>query len=319
SADLGFEKTETVVTDALGQWTGVKCADFEFAYLGTTDLGVVEDRVNVLAWEDEQWDYDPAIAGMTIHRFDTSSGTPTVVEADILFNGFSWLWKKNSGDVYASPPKLNGPAVVTHELGHVTGMDHDYEQVTTTMFYAYFGGDWQGTLAGDDRRGLCENYPNGQDECQVDSECEGIDDSQRFCTKIDGINVCEEVRDEVGEFCSRTEINCAEYCVFTGAMLKQGYCSIHCMTDDDCPKRYVCGDVNLVIPLIDTGTKLCVPSGEDTGDIIHFDEPISEEEPDPAGCGCSSSQTPGIGWWLLLGLTGWCIRRGKANTASLHC
>ena len=207
--------------------------------------------------------------------------------------------------------------MVTHELGHVTGMDHNFEHATTTMFYAYFGGNWQGTLAGDDRRGLCENYANGQDECQENADCEGIDDSERFCTEIDGINVCDERRDEVGAFCSRTTINCEEYCVFTGMMLKQGYCSVDCTTDQDCPKRYVCGDVDLVIPLNDEGTQICVPSGEDTGDIAYTDEPTSEEEPNPAGCGCSHGESSSAAWLVLLGLAGWRKRRRRANNTKL--
>lgn len=320
SADLGFEATEAVVEQALAGWSSVRCSTFAFAYLGTTADGYADDGQNVLAWADEEWEWDASIAGLTATRFgQDESGAIRPVGADILFNGVDWIWTVDGGDVYLANPELNAASVVLHELGHVTGMDHEYSLVASTMFFAYIGGDWQGSLSGDDRRGLCENYPSGLAECEEDGDCADVDAQPRVCAELDGLRVCDEVRDEVGAFCARTHFNCAEYCVFTAMGATDGYCTVACERPADCPEGYTCGEAaRFLYDDASAEERLCVPGERaDTGLDSPADDPGDSAAPDlrtDKGWGCASARTAGWApvsvplWGLLLA---WLRRRPR--------
>lgn len=240
SADLGVGTTETAAIAALRQWSIVACSTFGFTYAGRTALGVGQDGVNVLAWQESDWPYDESIAGFTATHFGFDEGGNVVpVEADILFNADTWDWRYGEGDSVAGTLEIG--SVLTHELGHVTGMDHEYYRVTSTMYLGYVGGDWMATLSGDDRRGLCENYPAGVPDCASDEDCRDEDASARTCVDIGGVQLCDEVRATTGAFCSRTDFNCTDYCVTTTKFLTEGYCSVPCADACDCPAGWTCG------------------------------------------------------------------------------
>ncbi len=315
SQDLGADTTEAVVQQALADWSGVGCSSFAFAYGGRTDAGFDDDGVNVLSWEDDSWDWGGQVAGLAATRFDTSSGDVVPVGADLVFNGVDWTWNADTGDIYLTSPTLHAGSVVLHELGHVTGMDHEMVQVSATMFFAYIGGDWQGSLAGDDRRGLCENYGTGSDECAVDEDCAGIDDQARVCRELDGIKVCDEVFVEVGGECSRTAFPCADACVFTNNQATDGYCSVRCETEADCPQGYTCGTPDLFLyddPTVDETLCLEVAGGGDTGDTGPGGDGGADAgggddgdagdtgAPSDEGCGCGAASAPGLAALLLL-------------------
>ncbi len=307
---LSLEQAEGEVQAAFAQWNGVRCADFAFAYDGTTSEGIAIDGRNTLQWVSEDWSWSPEVAGLTMTQFDLSGDEPKPSESDTYFNAAHWTWTLEIGDVYAVPPLLNAGSVITHELGHVTGLDHEFQLVTSTMFYAYFGGDWGRTLSGDDRRGLCENYPNGSAECAVDADCDAIDGTPRVCTERQGVRVCDEPRDPVGAPCSRTSIACADRCVFTNASATEGYCSVACTADEDCPSGYGCGETeNIYVPT--DATLLCVP--KPGGAPVDSDAPDSPpaEVGSASGCGCvSGSGTEFGGYGLVIaGLLGWQRRR----------
>jgi hypothetical protein len=299
SLDVGFEATENAVVGALNAWSEVGCSWFSFVYDGATEIQVGEDGVNVLAWEDEEWIFDPAVAGMTIHYFDTSGELPRVVEADILFNGESWTWVDGPGNVMDGTLAMS--SVVTHELGHVAGLDHDFEEPTTTMHYAYFGGDWQGTLAGDDRRGLCANYDNGLHECDGDSDCAGLDDSKRTCTTLEEVRVCDEVRDTTGAHCSLSHLNCNDYCVFTSDDLDDGYCTTGCANGESCLDGYRCDQVSLFVPIGTEPATVCVPV-EVGSDVI--EGPAVADQAIACGCAVAHPNPLSLflfpGWWLAI-------------------
>jgi hypothetical protein len=316
SADLGLEATERVFVTSLTQWSGVGCATWNYLYGGLTPIAIEDDGINVVAWEDEAWAWGDDVLGMSITRFETVGDTIRPSGADILYNGAGFRWVEEGGDGALS--LMNAGSIITHELGHVTGMDHEYHLVTSTMFLAYLGGEWMATLSGDDRRGLCENYPSGLDECVKDTDCEGLDASERRCVEIDGIRVCDEVRAAMGAPCSRTDFNCEDWCVFTNRDYTEGYCAVAC-EDDSCPAGYHCEIPRRVFP--DEGLALCLlGEPDDTSDTDYADDtdemdtcPDDTGDPDtaaeddtssspkePGGCACSgASGRPGSRGGLL--------------------
>ncbi len=297
-ADIGLERSEEIMQDALDQWSSLACSSFAFDYAGATELGVDDDGVNVLAWESDSWEWDPQAAAMSVVRFDFTGEVPVVRETDILFNAVDWDWVDEPGDATASPPRLHAGSVVAHELGHSTGMDHEYVYVTSTMFYGYYGGDWMATLSGDDHRGLCENYPSGSEGCAEDADCQDLDSSERHCVEIDGLHVCDEVRDPPGSPCFLDDFNCAEVCVFDGMFYSEGYCAVGC-PEGSCDEGYVCEAVDYPLPQ-DAGA-VCVPLPEDRGlDSEPADsepddsEPGDSEEPSRDCHGCSTGLAPAL-------------------------
>jgi len=315
SSALGVDGTEEEVQEALDAWSTVGCARFAFAYQGLTEARFEDDQLNVISWEEDTWEWGGTVAGLTATRFgEDADGNVIPVGADIVFNAVDWAWTAGPGDAYAVPATLNADSVILHELGHATGMDHEYGLVASTMFFAYIGGDWQGSLAGDDRRGLCENYPAGTDECSTDDDCTGIDDQERTCAETDGVRVCDEVRDEDGAFCSRTVFNCPEYCVFTNSRATEGYCASGCASDDDCGAGTICDTAPAFLyddP--DTEERLCV-AGERPGDTAAPDdtaEPGGKDGEKGGGC-----QHGAGGLWWLAALT---LGRRRRNPEERPC
>jgi hypothetical protein len=269
SADLGFETSLAVFQVAIDAWNGVGCASFAFDYQGTTAAGYEDDGLNVVSWVESDWEWGDTVAGFSATRFGIVDETVGPVGADVVFNGDTWLWVEGPGDVYIARPELNAASIVLHELGHVAGLDHELVLAASTMFFAYVGGEWQGSLSGDDRRGLCEGYPTGAAECADDGDCLDIDGLLRTCVEIDGIGVCEEVWADLGAECSRTLLPCEDYCVFTNNSATEGYCSAACETASDCPSDWSCGAPELFLydmPNVDE--LLCLApdeTGVDTG------------------------------------------------------
>ncbi len=312
---LGIGETEAIVQAAMDQWSNVACSTFAFEYQGRTELGVEEDGVNVLAWENDSWEWHADAAGMSVVRFDVSSGTPVVSETDILFNAVNWDWDAETGTMGEVPPLLHAGSIIAHELGHTTGMDHEYFYATSTMHLAYYGGSWMATLSGDDMRGLCENYPSGLEGCSGDEDCQDLDISERHCVEIDEIQVCDELRDEVGSACSLDAFNCAEVCVFDTMFYTEGRCALAC-PEGSCPEGYGCEEASYTIPLQPGPVCLPLPvdTGLETGDTdTDSDPPGDSDEPDeePESCGCATGRATTLPLLLALGL--FAIPRRRAS------
>lgn len=101
-------------------------------------------------WEDKYTGGDTVIAFTTI-TFDLKSGE--IFDADTELNDWAFDFT-----VDPSRSKYDVQNTVTHELGHVLGMDHS-KNAHATMFYSANKGDInKRTLAQDDTNGLCYLY-----------------------------------------------------------------------------------------------------------------------------------------------------------------
>jgi MYXO-CTERM domain-containing protein len=133
--------------------------------------------------------YDSAALALTTVSARMSSGQ--ITDADVEVNGFNFMW----GDLVANPPTGASQVhdlqnALTHEMGHLIGLDHtcfpptstmahpvdengapipdcnvaSIEVKETTMFPSADSGDVdKRTLAPDDQRGVCETYPAASD------------------------------------------------------------------------------------------------------------------------------------------------------------
>ncbi len=295
SSALGLAETENALDASIDQWNAVGCSDFVFARGPTYDRDEIETGDSFVRWEEDVWDQDPAIAGVTGIFFNDVEGQFVATGATMIFNGVDWAWVSGRGNAYLPRPEVNIDSVVAHEMGHAAGLAHETDLVAATMFYAYLGGDWQGSTAGDDRRGLCELYGTGEDECAGDEDCTRLG-PDHFCTDIDGIRVCDEPRDDVGDDCSVEYINCADFCILDRPQDGAGYCSVRCEAGD-CPDGFACGlSEDARVPLEDD-LAVCIPF--DTADDEDDDE--DDDGDGCAGCGGSAALLPValIGWGPL--------------------
>jgi len=299
SVDLGLEVTEAALDASIAQWNDVGCSDFVFARGATYDRDEIETGDSFVRWEEEAWDQDPLIAGVTGVFFDDVDGEVVPVGATMIFNAVDWTWVAGPGNAYLPRPEVNIDSVVVHEMGHAAGLAHETELVASTMFFAYLGGDWQASISGDDRRGLCETYGTGADECTTNEDCARFGET-RFCADIDGIRVCDEPRDPVGADCSVEYINCGDFCVLDRPDEGAGYCSIRC-EPGDCPDGFVCGLTDDVYVPQEANVALCVP----------FDSPDDDDDDDDDDDGSACSGCEGGAAVLPIALAGWGPRRRR--------
>ncbi len=177
SADLGADMSETIVQQAMGDWTRVSCTSLTSAYGGrVATTPRTGDGVPVIGWVESGWRYDASAIGVTQPQWFTGRTGATIQEADMELNGVNFTWIAGSG----TGSRVNAYSIVLHEGGHFYGMGHSSDP-GATMYYAYSGGiDSLGT---DDQNGICTLYPGGSgtdchttgcstgQDCQADGTC----------------------------------------------------------------------------------------------------------------------------------------------------
>ncbi len=103
----------------------------QFEYRGTTNIRVSEaDGNNVVLWVEDadDWEYTSAALALTQCWYDE---TNAFHDCDILINGvdFDWADGENGGSGYDLRSTL------THEIGHLWGLDHSKIQAATMYEY----------------------------------------------------------------------------------------------------------------------------------------------------------------------------------------
>jgi hypothetical protein len=133
------------------------------------------------------WEHDISIIGLTTTTFDTATGE--ILDSDVEINGWGGGSTVSTSNEYltcvAAVPACTGPGqsscvwedvggAVTHEAGHVLGLDHTcqypppYDSCTSPGFgshtmdpYGTAGSTSKRVLSQDDVAGVCAIYPVG--------------------------------------------------------------------------------------------------------------------------------------------------------------
>lgn len=201
-----------------------------------------------------------------------------VTDADVLINDADYAWSANPQPVDASRRDLR--AVLTHELGHsLASLAHPCEHAVpgvpscsssrwfgeTTMFPEYRGTE-QSTLAEDDLRGLCANYPvRGCNDVRCPNGAACVEDGA--CAIVCGPVVCALDQECIDGACvlnsSCTQPPCeprpmcvespaqacgagapGDACIddqdCTSTVCDEGHCRLACAANNTCPAPYVC-------------------------------------------------------------------------------
>lgn len=312
---LTLEVLEPIVVASLEAWNDVPCSFAVLDYVGQQELPIAIDDDQVFAWQADAdaWIYGTATAGATI--IDMVTGTPRV---DIEFNDISFSWVVDANTLVLpdhvwsaeNPIEVDPGSVITHEVGHLLGMAHprptdplSQPDPLATMVFALLPNAQQSTLAFDDKVGLCARYPvDGASECGVDADC----DEGEFCRPAEPegstpLDLCDEARAQIGDFCSATDYNCQGTCLFQAADLSSGFCTELCVQDTDCPDGWECDGLPTTggqevfaclpegtLPEEDTGVGLndggftVVEDDEDAGDDAPGDTASTPDAPDTA-------------------------------------
>lgn len=182
------------------------CSALSLLPSAPADRAARPDDVNVVAFLTDRWgrgavDYDPSALAVTIVTYQSSAGAPgdgTIGDADIELNAVDVYFARIDPD---NPNAVQIPQdsqatrladlenTLTHELGHVLGLEHtcwDHKTgspprddrgqpivdcqgsrlppavLRTAMFpYAADGETSKRTISRDEVRGVCEPYPVG--------------------------------------------------------------------------------------------------------------------------------------------------------------
>jgi MYXO-CTERM domain-containing protein len=166
TANHPMDDVRSAIEAAIVAWSEIDCGDgpASLAFSPEDDVSCKraeynEDapNANVILFQDTRWEYkgvDNNLAKTTV-TFDPDTGE--IFDADIEINhAYNEFTIGDDAIVY------DLQSVVTHEIGHMIGLDHTPE-VSATMFAGYEPGTIEiRTLDVDDVDALCTVYPPGR-------------------------------------------------------------------------------------------------------------------------------------------------------------
>jgi len=257
SADLPMGDVVAAIDAAFATWQAVPCASLAFRNDGFTQRRLRTDGNNVILFIESNWIYGAEAAAATSLWIVDGQQT-----ADIALNGQHFTWAIGpSNSLMATTLDLQG--VLTHEIGHFSGLGHS-DRAYDTMYFSWKPWQSQRTLSIDDKRGLCSIYPIAGDECPRPACPSG-----ETCTAYPFGKLCAGVPDPIGAPCNYDRTECDAFCLFTALDLSTGYCSRFCDDDADCPLTHHCGAASAgTMPV-----KVCFAGAQPT--------PPPEPEPEP--------------------------------------
>jgi Matrixin/IPT/TIG domain/Carboxypeptidase regulatory-like domain len=157
--EKGFSKITNgsdflAVHSSFHAWETVASADVQFVSGGTTTAaGVGRDGMNVVSFTDTSAPMGSSTIAATFSFFKRDTSGLTIDEADIAFNpalDFSTSAEQNKFDIQS---------VLTHEIGHLLGLDHSAMVSSVMVPFGTTSQLDQRTLAYDDIAGITELYP----------------------------------------------------------------------------------------------------------------------------------------------------------------
>lgn len=171
SADVPTEKTIAAIDTAFDTWSQADGSYLRFQNGGLTSLetvGVEDSPRNIVMWREDPADWvlvDADIVGITTVTYD--AGTGRILDADIEMNGVFFEFS-----VEIDAGQMDVQAAVTHEVGHLLGLDHS-ETPAAVMHPNQAVGEAKRSLDSDDMDGVRALYPSNKDPGMCDTSLVG--------------------------------------------------------------------------------------------------------------------------------------------------
>lgn len=164
----GTREQAEVYRSSFQQWEAITTASISFTEGSATNPSVKPafDKINLITTNITPGDFNSTAVSLTATFSFTSTGIDQfgrivefpgqIIEADIMFNPESNF----TTDILPKPSLIDLESTMTHEVGHMLGLDHS-NILSSTMFPSYSAGVIsQRDLQSDDRIGISTIYPS---------------------------------------------------------------------------------------------------------------------------------------------------------------
>jgi|SRR3989344_438065 len=161
-ATVGGSNLPAIATNGFSQWTNAISSSTSkpnLVYGGSTTINrATYDGQNIIAWGRTSG----TVLGVTTLWYYPDTGL--IAETDVIMNNnkklVKWAWSQ--GSMCADDKSYDAQNILTHELGHVFGLDDEYESpfVDNTMFgYGSKGETKKNIITNGDSLGIQAIYP----------------------------------------------------------------------------------------------------------------------------------------------------------------
>lgn len=141
--DTRLAPAMAVIDRAFGQWSAIADSGVSFQSAGAANVRAGRDNVNAITAVDDLFRDQKCLAFTTPTHDDAGN----LLEVDIQVDP----------SLMAANSSYNLQQVVTHEIGHLLGLDHS--AVLSATMYPYVGPNFTAPLDSDDRNAIATLYP----------------------------------------------------------------------------------------------------------------------------------------------------------------
>lgn len=164
SVSFQAETMMAAIDSSFAAWSSQPCTDIQFVGQGMVDPAAAD--VNQVVFVRSDWAHEPQALALTVTQYGIEDGV--IQSATINVNEAQHDFTDASGGCQDAPPTYDLQSAVTHEVGHLLGLDHtqlaNYHQPpepgdpTMAPNLAACTTDKR-VLKADDIEGLCTLYP----------------------------------------------------------------------------------------------------------------------------------------------------------------
>ncbi len=149
-------------------WTDVEGSALTYQFAGETNFATTayadeQSPINLVIFRDKKWPYTQRPVAFTAVTYNRDDGL--ILDADIELNEQDYAFTTQPDKEHW---KIDLQNTLTHEIGHVGGLDHSNVESSTMFFHAAPGESSKRSLDQDDVDGICALYPaEGAQTCSV--------------------------------------------------------------------------------------------------------------------------------------------------------